>query len=207
MTNEELYISKMKEQITDGMYDHLFVGRTGLTFLDIGANIGLVSIYAVPYCSRIVAIEPSPEIFFKLKENTKDYLNIECHRVALSPEIMPVDFYVNDINFTASSTVNTYGHRIMVQGATFMNILSVNGLGHVDVCKIDCEGAEGESLNLDQLDYAKGIIDTYYIEVHNCPRTGWEHKMGTIIGNLCRCGYKNMVINDKEGMALTAKKR
>ncbi len=207
MTNEELYISKMKEQITDGMYDHLFVGRTGLTFLDIGANIGLVSIYAVPYCSRIVAIEPDPDTYRKLLYNTKPYPVIECYEVALAPSDGEVEFFQNDINFTASSTVNTYGTRISVRGWTLERIIDYHHLTHIDVCKVDCEGAEGESLSLLQIDLAKDIIDTYYCEVHNCPRTSWEHKMGTLVGNFCRCGYRNMVINDKEGMAITVKKR
>ncbi len=206
MTNEELYTSKMKEQITDGMYDHLLVGRTGLTFLDIGANIGLVSIYAVPYCSRIVSIEPDPDTFVKLEHNTKDYSVIECYRQALAPVNDFVEFFQNDINFTASSTVNTYGKRIMVGGLTLHDLIEQCSLDHIDVCKCDVEGAEGESLSLLQIDLAKDIIDQWYIEFHNCPKTSWEHKLGTIVGNLARCGYKKMHIDDKEGMALTASK-
>ena len=48
--SDQTYIDTLKDQINGGMYDHLFKGRSNLTFLDIGANIGLVSIYAVPYC-------------------------------------------------------------------------------------------------------------------------------------------------------------
>ncbi len=204
MSNEEVYIQAMKDQISQGIYDHLFVGRTGLTFLDIGANIGLVSIYAVPYCSRIVAIEPDPETYRKLLYNTKPYPVIECYQVALAPENKVVEFFQNDINFTASSTVNTYGTRISVRGWTLEHIIDYHRLKHIDVCKVDCEGAEGESLSLLQIDLAKDIIDQWYIEFHNCPKTSWEHKLGTIVGNLARCGYKKMKIEDKEGMALTA---
>jgi hypothetical protein len=73
----------------------------------------------------------------------------------------------------------------------------------VDVCKIDADGAEGEALNLDQLDAASGIINQYFIECHNDPKTTWEHKLGTIVGNLARCGYSKMSI---DGMAITASK-
>jgi hypothetical protein len=71
----------------------------------------------------------------------------------------------------------------------------------VDVCKIDAEGAEGEALNLSQLESASSVIKTYYIETHNCPKTTWEHKLGTLVGNLARCGYSEMKIS---GMAITA---
>lgn len=201
---DQIYIDSVREQINSGLYDDLFGGRSGLTFLDIGANIGLVSIYAVPYCKRIVAIEPAPTTFDRLVEHTRNYQIIECYQTALAPVDGPHEFYVNDINFTASSTVNTYGQRIMVEGKTLSTILKENNLIHVDVAKIDCEGAEGEALNLSQLESASGIIDQWWIEFHNCPLTTWEHKLGTAVGNFLRCGYHNMEIR---GMALWVKGR
>ncbi len=201
--NDEIYIATLKEQISSGMYDHLFVGKKDLVFLDIGANIGLVSVYAVPYCKRIVAVEPALDTFLKLTENTKHYSIIERDQSALSPKDGLVEFFVNDLNFTASSTVNTYGQRTEVRGRTLMTILGSNDLSHVDVCKIDAEGAEGESLDLHQLSFVSPRIDTFYIETHNCPKTTWEHKLGTLVGNLARCGYHNMTI---DGMAITATK-
>ncbi len=204
--NEEIYTQCMKDQISDGMYDHLFLGKHDLVFLDIGANIGLVSIYAVPYCKRIVSIEPNPEIFPQLVENTRNYSIIERQRVALAPVNAMVEFFINDINFTASSTVNTHGKRIEVEGMTLPRILSVNRLEHVDVCKVDAEGAEGESLPYHELHAVNDIIDTFYIEFHNCPKTTWEYKMGHIVENLARCGYIKMSVSDKDGMALTASK-
>ncbi len=201
--NDELYIATLKEQINSGMYDHLFKGRTNLIFLDIGANIGLVSIYAVPFCKRIIAVEPALETWKQLMKNTKDYQIIGVDQSALAPEDRLVDFYENDLNFTASSTVNTYGQKTTVRGRTLKSILDRNYLTHVDVAKIDAEGAEGESLSLDQLERAKGIIQSYYVETHNCPKTTWEHKLGTLVGNLARCGYHKMKI---DGMSITASK-
>jgi len=200
---DQVYIDSVQEQINSGLYENLFGDRRGLVFLDIGANIGAVSIYAVPYCQRIVAVEPSPDTFTKLVLNTEDYLIIECVQKALTPEDKFVPFYVNDINFTASSTVNTYGSQIMVEGAKLSTILTVNKLYHVDVCKIDAEGAEGEALSYDQIQQAHKIIDCWFVEFHNCPRTTWEHKIGTSVGNFARCGYMNMEV---KGMSLTVRR-
>jgi FkbM family methyltransferase len=199
--NEQFYINNIKEQIRNGTYEHLFRGKRDLVFLDIGANVGLVSLHAVPYCKRIVAVEPSPDVFKVLKDNTRSYQVIECLQAALTPRIGQHEFFVNDVNFTASSTVNTYGKQISVDGTTLSGLLAVCHLNHVDVCKLDIEGGEGEALNFGQIDSAKDIIQTYYIETHNCPKTTWEHKLGTIVGNLARCGYSKMTI---EGMAITA---
>ena len=199
--SDQTYIDNIKAQVASGMYDKLFADRHDLVFLDIGANVGIVSIYAVPYCKRIVAVEPSPDTFKVLKFNTKDYPMIECVQAALTPVSGEHEFFVNDVNFTASSTVNTYGKRIMVHGKTLMEIMDTNVLSHVDICKVDTEGAEGESLDYYQLYACRTLIDTLYIETHNCPKTTWEHKLGTIVGNLARCGYSRIEI---DGMAITA---
>ncbi len=202
--NEELYIKVMKDQINEGIYDHLFKGKHDLVFLDIGANIGLVSIYAVPYCKRIVAIEPSPDTFQILVANTRSYLSIERQRVALAPVNAMVEFFINDINFTASSTVNTHGQRVEVEGMTLPRILTMNRLTHVDVVKIDAEGSEGESLAFHELEWCKDMIDTYFIEFHNCPKTTWEEKMGKTVTNLARLGYRNIRTSGHEYMEITA---
>jgi FkbM family methyltransferase len=203
MNTDQIYIDTLKDQIKSGIYDHLFEGKSDLVFLDIGANIGLVSIYAVPYCKRIVAVEPCRETYDRLKENTRIYPMIETVQAALTPKDGPHEFFVNDLNFTASSTVNTYGQRIEVQGKTLKTIILENNLTHIDVAKLDCEGAEGEALNLGEMDCASRIIDKWYIEFHNCPKTTWEHKLGTAVGNFARIGYSKMTI---DGMSLTASK-
>ena len=196
---EDVYINTIKDQIASGMYAPLFEGRRDLVFLDIGANIGLVSLYAVPYCKRIVSVEPAPGTFKALQKNTSGYPMIECWDFALSTKNAMVEFYENDINPTASSTVNTYGTRIEVWGITLSTFLEARGLDHVDVCKVDAEGAEGESLDFHQISLAKDKIDEWWIECHNCPKTSWEHKLGTLVGNFARVGYKEMAIN---GMSL-----
>jgi FkbM family methyltransferase len=201
MNTDQIYIDTLKDQIKSGIYDHLFEGKSDLVFLDIGANIGLVSIYAVPYCKRIVSLEPCQSTYDRLKDNTRIYPMIETVQAALTPQSGPHEFFVNDINFTASSTVNTYGQRIEVQGKTLGTILKENNLTHVDVCKCDAEGAEGEALSCSEILNAREIIQQWFIEVHNCPKTDWYHKLGTLVGNLARCGYSEMKIS---GMSITA---
>lgn len=202
--SDQIYIDTVKEQIQKGVYDHLFLytgPKLDMVFLDIGANIGEVSKYFSPYCQRVVAVEPAPETFQMLQSNTKDDPKIECYNMALTPVDGLHPFFVNDINFTASSTVNTYGKQITVAGRRLSHILSNCRLTEVDVCKVDAEGAEGESLTLEELDKCKDIIRTYYVETHNCPSTTWEHKLGTLVGNFARVGYSKMRI---DGMSVTA---
>ena len=181
------------------LYARFFEGKQNLTFLDIGANIGLVSIYASPACSRIVAVEPAYETYQVLKALTLPFKNIFTNEFALSPKNDVTDFYVNNLNSTASSTVNTYGRKTSVVGWTLGMILRINQLEHIDVCKVDAEGGEGESLSFEELSNAAPIIDSWYIETHNCPKTTWQHKMEVLAGRFARLRYTKINVN---GMAL-----
>lgn len=172
------------------IYAPLFQGRKGLTFLDIGANIGLVSIYAAPSCKRIVALEPAKDTFAVLQAMTIKVPVIEPVCAALAPVDGEVTFYTNDVNSTASSTVNTYGTKTSVPGMTLAGILSVHQLEQVDVLKCDAEAGEGESLSIEQLEHAAPIVAKWYVETHNCPVSTWEHKLGTLAARFCRLGYR-----------------
>lgn len=183
------------------MYARFFEKKKDLTFLDIGANIGLVSLYASPACSRIVSVEPAPATFEVLKAMTHKVFRIEVVNAALAPRNGPHEFFVNDINSTASSTVNTYGKRIEVPGLTLSSILSIGQLEKVDICKIDAEGAEGESLSWEELKAAEPVVQEYYIELHNCPTSTWGQKLGNLVNHLSVLGYHKQRI---EGMALIA---
>lgn len=185
------------------IYAPLFKGATDLTFLDIGANIGLVSIYAYDSCSRIVAVEPAPETFTVMKAMTFALTKIEQVHAALAPVDGPCEFFLNDVNTTASSSVNTYGEMIEVPGLTLSSILSIYQLEHVDVAKVDVEGAEWASLNREQLEKAASVIDCWWLEVHNIPRVSWELIQSTISEMLHELGYVNQQI---DGMRLAARK-
>lgn len=191
----------MEEVFIKEIYAPLFKGRKDLTFLDIGANIGLVSLYASDACRRIVALDPDPDTFTVLKAMTLKHPNIEPVCAALAPVDGQVEFYQNDQNTTASSTVNTFGKQIHVSGLTLASILSIHQLEHVDVCKCDAEGAEGESLSFEQLKISAPVVDTWFVELHNCPRTTWGQKLGELVNHLSALGYTHQRI---EGMALVA---
>lgn len=189
---------------TERMYERYFAGKKGLTFLDLGANIGLVSIYAADACRRIVAVEPDPDAFTVLKAITHGLPQIEPMCAAIAPANGPCDFHVNKINSTANSTVNTAGQLTRVRGVTLSSLLMEQQLTEVDFCKADIEGAEGESLSLGELVFAKEIIRSWYVETHNCPKTTWQHKLGELASNFLKLGYRHLEIN---GMGIYAKRR
>ena len=187
----------------DSIYAKMFKGKKDLVFLDIGANIGLISLYAAPACKRIVALEPAPDTYRMLRAMTLVDLNIEAHDIALAPRDEKIVFHLNDINPTASSSVNTYGTQIHVNGYKLSSIIGMYGLDHIDVVKCDAEGSEGESLSMIEIMNVALIIDTFYIEFHNCPKSSWEIKMGNTMKNLQLNGYHKFTV---DGMTLYATK-
>lgn len=193
----------MDEVFLKEIYAPLFKGRSDLTFLDIGANIGLVSLYAYDACQRIVAVEPAPATFEVLKAMTVKLPNIEPVCAALAPVDGPCEMFINDVNTTASSTVNTYGTLTEVPGLTLASLLSIYQLEHIDVVKCDAEGSEWESLSYEQLEKAAGVIDVWWLELHNLPRVSWELSLATKCDVLMQLGYRNQEIN---GMRILARK-
>lgn len=116
------------------------------TIFDIGANIGLVSIfYATKYPeAQIYAFEPAPSTFEYLQRNTKQFPNVEIFNVALAGSDGPITFFVDEKKSIASSVVNRGGNTrsIEVIAWSFDKALQKTGITEVDLVKFDIEGAE-----------------------------------------------------------------
>ncbi len=123
----------------------------GATFVDIGANIGWFSLLGASLVGaegRVIAIEPNPRNVALLRQSAKDngFDNIEVLAVALS----------DGPGAVALETDGSNGRIIPVDGppaapveAEFVvasypldEVLASAGVGHVDVIKVDVEGAE-----------------------------------------------------------------
>jgi FkbM family methyltransferase len=117
--------------------------------LDIGSNIGVFSIYAAKCgAAKIYAFEPNKEAYAVLCKNIKDN--------KFEEKIIPFNLAVTDhgnsvkipiksstVNKIAPLTDNTNddGHEI-VDSITVEKIIKSNQIKHIDLLKMDCEGAE-----------------------------------------------------------------
>lgn len=131
----------------NGAYDFMLDG-TGLTILDVGANVGAFALWAMrrfPY-SKIVCYEPIPRLFMVLKDNV-DFYGIETNMKAISTEedlTLCVDYSVPD----------AAGKDFKLQGANIEQIkvdtVHPKDVGCFDLIKINTEGAEVDIVpNLD----------------------------------------------------------
>ncbi|WP_245329013.1 FkbM family methyltransferase [Bradyrhizobium centrolobii] len=129
-----------------------FVGaylRPGETFVDVGANVGQLSLAAamsVTRSGRVIAIEAHPRTCKYLQGNVRlNDLTIEIHNTAIGSthgELFFTDFRSDDMNF-ASATPLPGSATLRVPVHT---LDSVVGDRPVDLLKVDVEGFEVDLL-------------------------------------------------------------
>lgn len=145
--------------------------------VDLGANIGLTSVYFANKFpeARIIAIEPERNNFNELKRNTRDYNNIETLNLAVWNEdgfIELNDSGLGEMGYTTNS-VNSQSDpntTSRVQALTINSLLSLLDIEFIDILKIDIEGAELELFQNTSswLSNTKSII----IELHDRMKPG-----------------------------------
>lgn len=145
-----------------------------LVMIDLGANIGLFSLYMSSICKEIYAVEPTPshieimrDIFKKLKIK-----NIFPHQLAIHIENGESEFQLNNSNSTMNSF---FRHRIdpggsetvMVPTITLADFIKTHVKKRVNFVKMDIEGFENVVVHDPSFEEAMKEIDAIYIEVHD----------------------------------------
>jgi FkbM family methyltransferase len=128
------------------------VGARPFVFVDIGANVGLFSLYvaATAPAARILAIEPEPGNFARLAFN-----------IAANPEVQitPLQLALGDAEGTAEIVLNARdrggtrlaaagmrGRGVAVRCRPLLAVVREAGVTAIDALKIDVEGAEDRVL-------------------------------------------------------------
>jgi FkbM family methyltransferase len=136
-------------------YDHdydLVTAKPPRLILDCGANVGFVSIHFANQFpdARIVSIEPMPENFAMLCENTQPYPNIQPLNAAIWNKPGTIDLVTHDQDnkflghWGVQVKENAPASAGAVRAMTIAEILESTGLPFIDILKIDIEGAELE---------------------------------------------------------------
>jgi FkbM family methyltransferase len=189
---------------TERLYDPVLANKENLTILDVGANIGLFSLYAQDSAKQIICLEPTPVTLNILEKLTAGVDNIKIAPIALSDTDGEITFYINE-NPTINSLVNQVGTEVQVQARTIATVLKEQGLDWVDFVKCDIEGSEILAITEATLDPVKDQIGSWFIEVHQTnANTGvlWpgnlEDNRQQLIGILRNAGYSaEPIIHDQ----------
>ena len=143
--------------------------------LDLGANIGVFSIYAATTARnvRIYAYEPMPDFFKLMQLNVK--LNgldksVSCFNFAVAGDSTNRELFVAGTDFFFPTLVSPGAEKnptvTTVQCTTLPSIIDDNKLDRVDFLKMDIEGAEYEILYRTPASYFERIHEIR-MEYHN----------------------------------------
>jgi FkbM family methyltransferase len=145
-------------QLSDGPYSDpntrvmlRYMPRGG-TLIDVGANIGLVTLSLAAHAGHIHAIEPCDMTFEFLQKNVASLRNVTAHKLLIGQHNAKKTLFFNTGDPTGSmSTANHLdlsGHTYLVPSTC--KTVSLDGFAHsfnrVDFLKIDTEGSEIEIL-------------------------------------------------------------
>ncbi len=155
------------------------VNRTPEIIVDAGANIGLAAIYFAnrfPH-STVIAIEPEDSNFEMLVRNSAPYENITPIHAALWNEnknISLVDpglgnsgFMTEDVGERNRESPNSIHST---RGMTVDRIMDEQGIEHIDILKIDIEGAEREVFGEPSRWITR--VDSLIVELHERMKPG-----------------------------------
>jgi len=119
--------------------------------IDVGANIGLASLYLSNFCKQVYAIEPSPETYKALVMNASLSRNIKTfnHAIHVENSTLQLLGYNNEPPQATHPNTDTKNRPVLtseiyVPCKTLETFMDENNIEKVDVLKIDVEGSEYE---------------------------------------------------------------
>jgi FkbM family methyltransferase len=144
------------------------------TIVDVGANIGMVSIYyANKYPdARIIAVEPEASNFAILLRNIEAYPNIRPIHAALWNRNGEVNVSQNSSarkSFDKWAFVVQESEGVPVRAVTMQTLMSDMQISSIDILKVDIEGAEKEVF--ESCDWMQ-CVQCLIIEVHDQIKLG-----------------------------------
>ncbi|MFN0130106.1 MAG: FkbM family methyltransferase [Verrucomicrobiales bacterium] len=164
------------------------------TIVDVGANIGLFSIWArhlFPEC-RLESYEPNPEVQEYLRSNLRD-LGCQVHLEAVGPTTGHARIKVDRESIVGQCVASPDGEIPMVS----LKCVVDRAGGRIDLMKLDIEGGEWDILRGTEPEVFSRI-DRLHLEYH-------ESKAGTLsdlIGLASTLGYRVVQCRPNQGFGL-----
>lgn len=122
-----------------------YVPKQGDVCIDIGAGIGVVTIY-LARCTgpsgKVYSIEASPATYQALKASVdcNSFSQVQCFQLAVSNSSRPVRISTHGTNYLVNNIFNESGE--WVDAITMDDFILQNRIGHIDYMKVNIEGAE-----------------------------------------------------------------
>jgi FkbM family methyltransferase len=154
------------EVFVDNVYDSFAICNDDI-ILDIGGHIGSFTTKAANKCpnGKIYTFEPTPDTFSILGTNVKYLKNVEIFRTAISDHTGTEKYYLSENNPGENSLFRKTNKQTTVDLITLQDFFSKFGLSHVNLMKLDCEGAE-YSIVTSSIAEIKKKVEKIVMEVH-----------------------------------------
>lgn len=162
---------QLTEIYRDGVYEPFFQGKSGLTIVDIGANIGMTAYYFSQYAKVVHAVEPSLNHFNTIKHMLEynEIKNVELHKTAIWKEDTVLPFYHNGNHtmFSLHTAVDDGSEQPeKVKVMRLDTFFKENKIDKCDFLKIDIEGSEYELVASEGFENVADRISTVFLEYH-----------------------------------------
>jgi FkbM family methyltransferase len=163
--------------------------KRGMTFVDVGANVGYYSLMAASLVGtegKVLAFEPSPYAFGRLATAIRknSLAQVQVAQVGLSDVSGELQLYMPKTsgNHTPSMIANDGGAPINVPVRRLDDYLMAAKVDHVDLMKIDVEGFEPNVLRGTESFLKTGRISAILCEFNNY----WLEANNTNSSRLCK---------------------
>jgi len=184
--------------------------KEGAIVVDIGANIGMFSAYALgKNASKVFSIEPDSKTFGYLESNLKNFKNITLINKGVSGKDEQLRFFSSEASSVSSickdqnSNITASNEKDIKE--TIIDCLSPKtlfesyGISKIDLLKIDCEGSEFSFFEAIDEDFLRNNISKIVCEVHAFAGTQEDYK-NKIKSKLIKCGFEvqentNLLLN------------
>jgi FkbM family methyltransferase len=172
----------------------LFLLKAEDVVWDIGASVGLFTAHSAGIAKMVVAFEPDPATFGRLRQNVEiNRLSDRTmtHQLALGSKKGQVILRTDGLDGNAPSVADLgrHSHSTMVQLETIDSLIS-QGLPVPSVMKIDIEGAELSALEgASKLLRSKQKPRLLFVEVHTKFLTNYHSRHDSVEKVLHQSGY------------------
>ncbi|MEI7488438.1 MAG: FkbM family methyltransferase [Chryseobacterium sp.] len=180
--------------------------KEGDTFIDIGGNIGLFSLNAskiIKDKGKIYSFEAFQPNYDQFKNHIRinDFKNITLEHLAISDQKGFIEILYNETYDNvgmASSYLQEYTSKEKVKSISLDDYVEENGISHIDLIKIDIEGAEYSALKgMEKV--LTDICPKIIIEINNIALKSSNRSEKELIQLLTEKGYtKTKVLSQNE---------
>lgn len=151
--------AKVESIYKEKVYNYFKIDKEDIVF-DVGAHIGVYSLKLSKKAKLIVAFEPHPENFKLLRKNVmiNKLKNIVLYDYALSYFNGKAKLYLSHLPGSHSMVLRRSHEYIYVKVKTIEEVMNELSIDHIDLLKINAEGAELDILKGSQLNKIKKLI-------------------------------------------------